>query len=278
MKIHAPLKGNPRVTGRFEKRQSFLVNGVWTLPFHYGIDWAASAGTPIYAAHDGTVTKSGWDNTAYGGGNELQLTSGDWATWYLHMQKPSTLKVGAKVKRGDLIGYVGSTGLSTGPHLHFELHNKGKAVNPQPYLDMKEPAKPKPAPKPAPKPTPAPSADRIVHLSTEWWAYKTAADAKAMKRWQFKLKPGQYRITQMHNGVPHLHRVSGSGVGWVHPSVLTSERVTGGGGGASTYTVRRGDTLSGIAAAHGTTWQTLQKLNGIKNANKISVGQKIKLR
>lgn len=263
MKIYAPLKGSPRVTGRFEKRESFKVGNVWTLPFHYGIDWAAPAGTPIYAAHDGTVTKSGWDNTAYGGGNELQLTSGDWATWYLHMQKPSALKVGAKVKRGDLIGYVGSTGLSTGPHLHFELHHKGKAVNPQPHLDMKAPAKP------------APAAEQIVTLSTVWWAYSTAADAKAMRRAKIRLQPGQYRITQMHNGVPHLHRVSGSGIGWVHPSVLTREKVSG---GVTTYTVKKGDTLSKIAAAHGTTWQALQKLNSIKNPNVISVGQKIRLR
>lgn len=134
MKIQSPLKGSFTITGRFEKRNPIFINGVWTLPFHYGVDWSAPTGTPIYAAHDGTVTKSGWDNTAYGGGNEIQLTSGDWATWYLHMNKPSHLKVGAKVKRGELIGYVGSTGLSTGPHLHFELHKNGVAVDPLPHI------------------------------------------------------------------------------------------------------------------------------------------------
>ena len=131
MKLAYPLKGNHPVTGRFEKRTPIYINGVWTLPFHYGIDWSAPAGTPIYAAHDGTVEVSGWDSTGYGGGNEVKLVAGKHATWYLHMQKPSHLKKGDRVKQGDLIGYVGSTGLSTGNHLHFEHHINGVPVNPE---------------------------------------------------------------------------------------------------------------------------------------------------
>lgn len=137
-----------------------------------------------------------------------------------------------------------------------------------------------PAAKPAPaKTTTTAKKGQFVTLTTEWWAYVTAADAKATRDWKIKLKPGKYEITQTHNGVPHLKRVSGSGMGWVHPSVLTTQKVTSGTTTAVTYyTVKKGDTLSKIASRHGTTWQALQKLNGIKNANVIHVGQKIRVK
>lgn len=139
MRLSYPLKGNYPVTGTFGWRGSFqLPDGRWTDPIHWGIDWGAPAGTPIYAAHDGTVTWSGWDHSYYGGGWQIQITNGEYATWYLHMQAQSPVSVGTRVKRGQLIGYVGSTGASTGPHLHLELHVNGTPVDPAPYFQQQD--------------------------------------------------------------------------------------------------------------------------------------------
>lgn len=142
MKIIYPLKGDKTVVNGFGPRESFPVPGGWTLPFHYGVDWSRGEWTPIYAAHDGVVTSAGWDKlgnpvnpgVSYGGGWTTQITNGDWSTWYLHQVKAPSVQVGQRVRAGDLIGYVGTTGLSTGPHLHFEYHYRGVAVNPEDYL------------------------------------------------------------------------------------------------------------------------------------------------
>lgn len=135
MKLSYPLHNNYPVTGTFGPRESIFIPGMgWTLPFHYGIDWGAPTGTPIYAAHEGVVTASGWDYSGYGGGYEIAISHGAYTTWYLHMHKPSALKKGDKVKRGQFLGNVGNTGFSTGSHLHFELHINGTAVDPAPFL------------------------------------------------------------------------------------------------------------------------------------------------
>ena len=94
---------------------------------HKGIDFGARWGTPIHAAADGQVTRAGW---AGGYGRQVRIghASGI-ATSYSHM---SSLAVapGTLVRQGQLIGYVGSSGLSTGPHLHYEVYRGGVAVNP----------------------------------------------------------------------------------------------------------------------------------------------------
>src|SRR5690606_10323773 len=87
----------------------------------------ASHGTPIYAVTDGTVQFAG----RHGGhGNYVKLShGGGLATGYGHMSRIA-VSAGARVRRGQVIGYVGSTGLSTGPHLHYEMYRNGKTVNP----------------------------------------------------------------------------------------------------------------------------------------------------
>ena len=87
--------------------------------FHHGIDVAMPQGTPLTAGADGVVAHKGSGGS---GGNTLLLKhAGGMHTVYYHMQRPSPLAVGAPVKTGDVVGYVGTTGASTGPHLHFEL-------------------------------------------------------------------------------------------------------------------------------------------------------------
>jgi len=94
---------------------------------HNGMDFTASPGTPIYATGDGTVTKA---DLGSGYGKMVIIDHGfGYQTYYAHMSKYNTYK-GAKVKRGEIIGYVGNSGLSSGPHLHYEVRKNGEVLNP----------------------------------------------------------------------------------------------------------------------------------------------------
>ncbi|CAH1663388.1 M23 family metallopeptidase [Hyphomicrobiales bacterium] len=96
---------------------------------HTGIDWANRIGTPILAAGNGVVTKAGW-SSGYGKHTEIQHANG-YVTTYSHQSNfASGIVPGAKVRQGQIIGYLGSTGLSTGPHLHYEVLVNGNFVNP----------------------------------------------------------------------------------------------------------------------------------------------------
>lgn len=112
------------------------IDPIYRVPkFHAGMDFTAPTGTKIFATGNGTVTYASWKQ---GYGNCVIITHGyGYETLYGHM---STIKVrvGQKVKRRDIIGLIGNTGKSTGPHLHYEVHVKGKPVNPSNYyyLDL----------------------------------------------------------------------------------------------------------------------------------------------
>ncbi len=98
---------------------------------HKGIDLAAPTGTPVYATADGLVEMAQWYSSY---GNYIQLGHGnDMETRYAHLSRIVAVE-GSWVKKGDLIGYVGSTGRSTGPHLHCAIRIAGVAVNPVPYM------------------------------------------------------------------------------------------------------------------------------------------------
>ena len=97
---------------------------------HTGVDFAAPRGTPILAAGSGTVERA----NRYGGyGNYIRIRHTDgYKTAYAHLQKFARgVKSGAYVKQDQVIGYVGTTGRSTGPHLHYEVHLNGKKINPR---------------------------------------------------------------------------------------------------------------------------------------------------
>ncbi len=96
---------------------------------HRGVDWSASRGTPIIAAGNGSVIKAGWAS-GYGRRVELRHTNG-YVTTYSHMTSfGKGIREGTRVTQGQIIGYVGSTGLSTGPHLHYEVLVNGRYVDP----------------------------------------------------------------------------------------------------------------------------------------------------
>jgi murein DD-endopeptidase MepM/ murein hydrolase activator NlpD len=103
---------------------------------HDGIDLVAPTGTPIYAAADGVVVGVG-PNGRYG--NWIQIDhAGKLSTVYGHLSSfAPDLEAGKAVSRGDLLGFVGSTGRSTGAHLHFEVQSEGKAVNPTTHPEFK---------------------------------------------------------------------------------------------------------------------------------------------
>ncbi len=107
-----------------------------TRKMHYGMDFSAPKGTPIYATGDGIIekTQSAFSiNSKRGYGNSILINHGyNHKTFYAHMEKYIVRK-GQRVKRGDIIGYIGNSGKSTAPHLHYEVQKNGKKVNPVHY-------------------------------------------------------------------------------------------------------------------------------------------------
>lgn len=98
---------------------------------HKGVDLAAPTGTPVYATADGIVGRANWFSSY---GLYISIDHGaDLETRYAHLSRLAVAK-GDRVRKGELIGYVGSTGRSTGPHLHYEVRVDGVAVNPIPYM------------------------------------------------------------------------------------------------------------------------------------------------
>jgi murein DD-endopeptidase MepM/ murein hydrolase activator NlpD len=99
-----------------------------TAKFHTGLDFSAPQGTPVYATADGRITTAG--NSGNGFGNHVVISHGfGYETLYGHMYKIKA-RAGQMVKRGQVIGWVGSTGKSTGPHLHYEVHKSGRFLDP----------------------------------------------------------------------------------------------------------------------------------------------------
>jgi len=122
-----PLPG-AKMTSRYGHRRDPF-NG--KSAFHGGIDFKAKTGTPVRAAADGTVVKAGRMG-GYGKIVEIKHRNG-YITRYAHLSR-ITVKVGERVASGERVGKVGSTGRSTGPHLHFEIRRRGKTVNPAPFM------------------------------------------------------------------------------------------------------------------------------------------------
>lgn len=134
--LKAPLSYT-RISSGFTKRRFHPVQNRWKP--HLAIDYAAPTGTPIKAVADGTITQKSYDKN---NGNKIRLRHpNSYETTYIHMSKFARgMKKGKRVRQGDVIGYVGSTGMSTGPHLDFRVFHNGKAINP---LKIKsKPAKP----------------------------------------------------------------------------------------------------------------------------------------
>ncbi len=128
-----PVSSNRAMSSGFGMRVHPVLGG---LRAHKGIDLPATTGTPIHASADGVVGKADWFG-GYGLFVELEHGSG-METRYGHMSRIAVAE-GQRVRKGDVIGYVGSTGRSTGSHLHYEVRIGGEAVNPIPYMQTVAP-------------------------------------------------------------------------------------------------------------------------------------------
>jgi murein DD-endopeptidase MepM/ murein hydrolase activator NlpD len=124
--LKAPLKYSRIASGFSSARMHPILRIVRP---HHGVDYAAAVGTPVYTIGDGTITSAGYEDQS---GRIVRIRHNSvYSTAYLHLQGfANGIKAGAYVKQGDVIGYVGSSGLSTGPHLDFRVYMNGYAVNP----------------------------------------------------------------------------------------------------------------------------------------------------
>ena len=124
--LKAPLNFS-RISSGFTKKRFHPVLRVWRP--HLAIDYAAPTGTPVRTVADGTVVKRSYDRS---NGNLVRVRHANgYETTYIHLNKfVKGLKVGKRLKQGDLVGYVGSTGIATGPHLDFRMFKNGRPINP----------------------------------------------------------------------------------------------------------------------------------------------------
>ncbi len=131
--LKAPLRFS-RISSKFSNRRYHPVLKRYRA--HHGVDYAAPTGTPVHTIGDGVIIKRGYQKN--GGGNYLKIKhNGVYTTTYMHLSRfAKGMKSGVRVKQGQTIAYVGSTGLSTGPHLDFRVYKNGSAINP---LNVKSP-------------------------------------------------------------------------------------------------------------------------------------------
>ena len=124
--LKAPLKFT-RISSGFSYHRKHPVTG--KVRAHTAVDYAAPTGTPVMTIGDGTIVSAGWTN---GGGNTVKVRHNSvYTTSYMHLSRYGAgIKAGARVRQGDVIGYVGSTGMSTGPHLDFRVWKNGSPINP----------------------------------------------------------------------------------------------------------------------------------------------------
>jgi murein DD-endopeptidase MepM/ murein hydrolase activator NlpD len=140
--LKSPLKFEPRVTSGFSLSRRHPV--LHTSRAHRGVDYAAPTGAPVVSVAAGTVVGATYDN-ANGRMVRVRHPSG-YESYYLHLSRfAAGMRAGARVQQGDVVGYVGSTGLSTGPHLHYGLKKNGSFVNPIAEHRNMPPGEPVPA-------------------------------------------------------------------------------------------------------------------------------------
>lgn len=206
---------------------------------HKGVDLKINMGDTIRAAFDGRVRIKNFERRGYGNYLVLRHTN-DLETVYGHLSA-FLVEEGDYVKVGDPIGLGGNTGRSTGPHLHFETRYMGYAINPCAIFDFP---------------------NQTTHTDTYTFDKNTYQNARNFDPAANNAYAQQYR--KENPSKPYVRTAS------------TGTNKTK--GNASSYTVRKGDTLSKIASRNGTTVAKLCKLNGLKTTSKLQVGQRLKLR
>ncbi|MGG6240119.1 M23 family metallopeptidase [Nodosilinea sp. AN01ver1] len=129
-----PIAGTAKVSSEFGLRPNPF--GARSYEMHEGLDFSGPVGKPILATAEGVVVRADYNG---GYGNHVRIDHGyNYETLYAHMSKIE-VKIGDRVRRGDVVGYLGSTGRSSGPHLHYSIYRNGQAVNPRYYLKLEKP-------------------------------------------------------------------------------------------------------------------------------------------
>jgi murein DD-endopeptidase MepM/ murein hydrolase activator NlpD len=133
--LKAPLK-YARISSRFSNRRFHPV--LKKMRSHHGVDYAAPTGTPVYSVADGKIVKKAYQRG--GGGRYVKIKhNSTYTTCYMHFSRYAKgIKIGARVKQGQTIGYVGMSGIATGPHLDYRVYKHGTPINP---LKLKSPSK-----------------------------------------------------------------------------------------------------------------------------------------
>ena len=126
--LKSPLRFEPRITSGFSLRRKHPVHGTYRA--HLGVDYGAPHGSAVVSVAAGVVVSAGW---AGGGGNQVRIRhASGYESYYLHLSRfGKGIRAGARVGQGEVIGYVGSTGTATGPHLDYRLRKNGTFVNPR---------------------------------------------------------------------------------------------------------------------------------------------------
>lgn len=128
-----PIAGKASISSEFGLRPNPF--GARGYEMHEGVDFAGPVGKPILATAEGVVVRADYNG---GYGNHVRVDHGyNYETLYAHLSELE-VKIGDRVKRGDIVGYLGSTGRSSGPHLHYSVYRNGQAVNPRYYLKLAE--------------------------------------------------------------------------------------------------------------------------------------------
>ncbi|WP_035985695.1 M23 family metallopeptidase [Leptolyngbya sp. KIOST-1] len=129
-----PVAGKAEISSEFGLRPNPF--GARSYEMHEGIDFAGPVGKPILATAEGVVVRADYNG---GYGNHVRIDHGyNYETLYAHLSAIE-VQIGDRVKRGDVLGYLGSTGRSSGPHLHYGIYRNGQAVNPRYYLKLEAP-------------------------------------------------------------------------------------------------------------------------------------------
>lgn len=126
--LKSPLRFEPRITSGFSMRRKHPVHGTYRA--HLGVDYGAPHGSAVVSVAAGVVVSAGW---AGGGGNQVRIRhASGYESYYLHLSRfGKGIRAGARVGQGEVIGYVGSTGTATGPHLDYRLRKNGTFLNPR---------------------------------------------------------------------------------------------------------------------------------------------------
>lgn len=125
-----PLKGKLNISSKFGKRRNPF--GKKATEHHWGLDLSAKSGTTVYAMLPGEIAGKGFDSRS---GNYIKLSHGSFTITYCHLIRKPSIAIGTKILPGQPVGHVGSTGRSTGPHLHITLKKNGRVLDPAILLD-----------------------------------------------------------------------------------------------------------------------------------------------